>query len=134
MKFLCNLCFFSFTDKPIFSLDIHPDGTRFATGGQGNESGLVVIWNLVPVLSAEAESDKTVPKILCQMDNHISCVNSVRWSTNGQMLASGGDDKIVMIWKRVKGSSGVFGSSGLTKIKENWRCISTLRGHGGKLI
>ena len=23
--------------KPIFSLDIHPDGSRFVTGGQGNE-------------------------------------------------------------------------------------------------
>jgi len=30
--FLC--CFFK--GKPIFSIDIHPDGSRFATGGQGN--------------------------------------------------------------------------------------------------
>lgn len=27
----------SFSDKPIFSIDIHPDGSRFATGGQGKE-------------------------------------------------------------------------------------------------
>jgi len=25
-----------FKGKPIFSIDIHPDGSRFATGGQGN--------------------------------------------------------------------------------------------------
>lgn len=25
-----------FAGKPIFSVDIHPDGTKFATGGQGN--------------------------------------------------------------------------------------------------
>jgi len=25
-----------FIDKPIFSIDVHPDGTRFATAGQGN--------------------------------------------------------------------------------------------------
>lgn len=24
-----------FSDNPIFSVDIHPDGKRFATGGQG---------------------------------------------------------------------------------------------------
>jgi len=48
------------------------------------------------------------------------------------MLASGGDDKLVMIWKRSKGSSGVFGSSGLTKNVENWRCVYTLRGHAGR--
>lgn len=29
---------FSFSGKPIFSVDIHPDGTKFATGGQGEKS------------------------------------------------------------------------------------------------
>ena len=27
--------FLSFSGQPIFSVDIHPDGSRFATGGQG---------------------------------------------------------------------------------------------------
>lgn len=27
--------FLCFSGKPIFSVDIHPDGTKFATGGQG---------------------------------------------------------------------------------------------------
>ena len=26
---------FIFSGKPIFTIDVHPDGTRFATGGQG---------------------------------------------------------------------------------------------------
>uniref|UniRef100_A0A3B5LXJ7 Protein HIRA n=1 Tax=Xiphophorus couchianus TaxID=32473 RepID=A0A3B5LXJ7_9TELE len=29
----------SHNGKPIFSVDIHPDGTKFATGGQGETSG-----------------------------------------------------------------------------------------------
>lgn len=34
------MCFFSlFPGKPIFSVDIHPDGTKFATGGQGRPWG-----------------------------------------------------------------------------------------------
>lgn len=62
-------------------------------------------------------------------DNHLSCVNAVRWSGNGQMLASGADDKLLMIWKKAPGPSGSFGSAGVTKNVENWRCASTLRGH-----
>lgn len=27
-----------FAGKPIFSVDIHPDGTKFATGGQGKHA------------------------------------------------------------------------------------------------
>jgi len=29
-----------------------------------------------------------------------ACVNCVRWSNNGVYLASGGDDKLIMVWKR----------------------------------
>lgn len=48
------------------------------------------------------------------------------------MLASAGDDKIIMLWKRGKGPTAVFGNSGITKTTENWRCTATLRGHSGK--
>uniref|UniRef100_A0A3Q1I3K7 Protein HIRA n=1 Tax=Anabas testudineus TaxID=64144 RepID=A0A3Q1I3K7_ANATE len=89
-----------YTGKPIFSVDIHPDGTKFATGGQGEDSGKVMIWNMAPVLREEDEKNENIPKMLCQMDNHLACVNCVRWSNNGLYLASGGDDKLVMVWKR----------------------------------
>lgn len=39
-----------------------------------------------------------------------------------------------MIWKKVQGPSGSFGTSGAIKNVENWRCISTLRGHGGDIL
>jgi protein HIRA/HIR1 len=58
-----------FSDKPIFSVDI--SGNKFATGGQGNDCGRVVIWNLLPLLSEKQEMDKSIPKLLCQMDNHL---------------------------------------------------------------
>ena len=67
-------------------------------------------------------------------DSHLSCVNAVRWSGNGQMLASGADDKLLMIWKKAPGPSGSFGSAGMTKNVENWRCSATLRGHGGDVL
>lgn len=62
----------SFLDnRPIFSVDIHPKGGRFATGGQGGQGGRIVIWNLAPLLSEHDEFDSKVPKMLCQMDNHL---------------------------------------------------------------
>lgn len=125
-------CTIYIAEKPIFSIDVHPDGTKFATGGQGSgPEGLVVIWNLKPVLSPDAEFNKSIPKMLCRLENHLACVNCVRWSMNGWYLASGGDDKVVMIWKKGKGPSAVFGNSGITKTTENWRCVTTLRGHAG---
>ncbi|KOB74746.1 Protein HIRA [Operophtera brumata] len=116
-------------DKPIFSVDIHPMGKRFATGGQGGDSGRVAVWNLNSVLCQTVEMDEKVPKMLCQMDNHLACVNCVRWSNGGRYLASGGDDRLVMVW----GLSVAAGGGNLGKGKaETWRCLATLRGHAGK--
>ncbi|KAH8368366.1 hypothetical protein KR084_010417 [Drosophila pseudotakahashii] len=121
-------------DKQIFSVDIHQDCTKFATGGQGSDCGRVVIWNLLPVLSDKAECDAEVPKMLCQMDQHLACVNCVRWSQNGLNLASGSDDKLIMIWRKSAGSSGVFGTGGMQKNHESWKCFHTLRGHDGDVL
>ncbi|KAM7348901.1 histone cell cycle regulator-like protein [Cochliomyia hominivorax] len=121
-------------EKPIFSVDVHQECLKFATGGQGVDSGRIVIWNLLPVLSEKAELDDAVPKILCQMDNHLSCVNCVRWSHSGLMLASCSDDKLVMIWRQSKGPSGVFGTGGIHKNPETWKCVFTLRGHSGDVL
>lgn len=50
-----------FVGKAIFSVDLHPDGSRFATGGQGQDSsGRVVVWNLKPVVHEKYEEDEKV--------------------------------------------------------------------------
>nr|XP_049695468.1 protein HIRA homolog [Helicoverpa armigera] len=117
-------------DKPIFSVDIHPTGKRFATGGQGGDSGRVVVWNLNPVLFEAVEVDPNVPKMLCQMDNHLACVNCVRWSNGGKYLASGGDDRLVMVW----GLSVAANATPGKHKAETWRCLATLRGHAGDVL
>uniref|UniRef100_K1PS44 Protein HIRA n=1 Tax=Magallana gigas TaxID=29159 RepID=K1PS44_MAGGI len=119
--------------KPIFSVDIHPDGSRFATGGQGDDSGKVVIWNFEPVRDEKAEKDENVPRVLCQMNNHLACVNCVRWSNNGKSLASGGDDKLIMIWQTSRAGVGPSFGSG-TPTYEQWRPAATLRGHTGDVL
>lgn len=120
-------------NKPIFSIDIHPNGNRFATGGQGESGGKIVIWNVAPLITEDAEMDPKVPKVLCQMDNHLACVNIVRWSNEGHLLASGGDDKLVMIWRLTnEGTSTVFGSGKINT--ETWKCIYTLNSHQGDVL
>lgn len=127
--------------NPIFSIDIHPDGTRFATGGQGPEKcGRVIIWNMAPIVSTKDEDKSDVPKKLCQMDNHLACINCVRWSNHGKYLASAGDDKNLMVWQLAGKSynhptshqpqSSVFESANV----EQWRCIATLNGHNGDIL
>lgn len=37
----------------------------------GEDSGKVMIWNMAPVLREEDEKNENVPKMLCQMDNHL---------------------------------------------------------------
>ena len=83
--------------RALMSIDIHPDGDRFAVGGQGVDCGRVSIWNMKPILDSAAAKDKSVPKLLTQMDHHEGCVNCVRWSHDGKFLASGGDDKLVSV-------------------------------------
>lgn len=37
----------------------------------GEDSGKVMIWNMAPVLREEDEKNENIPKMLCQMDNHL---------------------------------------------------------------
>nr|KAG5687049.1 hypothetical protein BaRGS_002422 [Batillaria attramentaria] len=89
---------------------------------------------MAPIRDEKEEADENVPRVLCQMDNHLACVNCVRWSQNGKYLASGGDDKLVMIWQTSRGfgSGKSFGSN--VTIVEQWRPVATLRGHTGDVL
>ena len=121
--------------QPIYAVDIHPNGKKFATGGQGESNGRICIWNLAPVVSEKAAEDEAVPKLLAQMDHHLGCVNCLRWSPSGTFLATGGDDKLVMVWKQSPGGGGgaIFGGGGKVQ-HESWRCAHTLRSHNGDVL
>jgi len=121
-------------DHPIFSVDIHPSGAKFATGGQGEDCGRVTVWNMAPILNPKLQKDNSVPKMLCQMDNHLACVNSVRWSGSGKYLASAGDDQRVILWtKSAYGGGAVFGGGGKVN-HESYRVAYTLRIHDGDVL
>ncbi|KAH9377099.1 hypothetical protein HPB48_019202 [Haemaphysalis longicornis] len=111
-------------------LPTHFDGLCRILSATGADAGQICVWNMAPVAREEDELSESVPKLLCQMDNHLACVNCVRWSADGRHLASGGDDKVIMIWaigRYGMSSSGMFGGGGKTNV-EHWKCVSTLRG------
>lgn len=75
--------------QAIFSIDVAPDGQRFATGGKGAFSGLVLfagdtrgrradqtakVWNM------RALADDAEPRLLCTLTSHTGPVNCVKWS------------------------------------------------------
>ena len=87
---------------------------------------------MAPIRSSTDEANSGVPKSLCEMSNHLGCVNCVRWSLDGKWLASGGDDAIVMIWQ-IKYQGVVKSSFGGTS-HEQWGCVHMLRGHNGDIL
>ncbi|CAG0916956.1 unnamed protein product [Notodromas monacha] len=124
----------SHNGNPIISVDIHPDQTRFATGGQDGDAGRVSIWSMAPLQNVASEESESVSKLLYKMDNHLACVNSVRWSPTGRWLASGGDDKLVIIWQMSREAPmPVFGGDGRAAA-ETWRALTLLQGHMGDVL
>lgn len=95
-----------------YSISINSDGTRLASGGL---DGTVKMWDTATVVAfAKAGTlakDKIIEDIpgipekslwrpLCSMSRHNGVVTSVKFSPDGRFLASGSDDKIVLIWEK----------------------------------
>ena len=91
------------------------------------------MWNMAPVRTKSDETNIAVPKSLCELTNHLSCVNCVRWSQDGKWLASGGDDAIIMIWQ-IKHQGLVSSGFGGGTTHEQWKCVHMLRGHGSNIL
>ncbi|KAH7882376.1 histone transcription regulator 1 [Phlebopus sp. FC_14] len=109
----------------IFSVHVHPDGSRIATGGLDAK---VRIWSTKPILNPASELSNRPPKSLCTLSMHTGPVLTVRWAHSGRWLASGSDDEIVMIWDLdPSGRSKVFGSNEVNV--EGWKPMKRLPGH-----
>ncbi|CAM9489577.1 unnamed protein product, partial [Discosporangium mesarthrocarpum] len=123
----------------IYSVDVHPDGSRFATGGGDSR---VKIWSMAPfsdrasapvkIVGSQLPSRITGEEVttLAVLSQHTGSVQCVRWSHDGMYLASGSDDTFLFVWELRQGamSSAPFGSHDKPN-KENWTRVWTLRGH-----
>ncbi|TFK41500.1 WD40 repeat-like protein [Crucibulum laeve] len=109
----------------IFSVHVHPDGSRIATGGLDAK---IRIWSTKPILNPASEESGKPPKSLCTLTMHTGPVLTVRWAHSGRWLASGSDDEIVMIWDLDPNARGkVWGSDEVNV--EGWKPLKRLPGH-----
>ncbi|KAF8328351.1 WD40-repeat-containing domain protein [Cantharellus anzutake] len=116
----------------IFSISVHPDGSRIATGGLDSK---IRIWSTLPILRPEYDDSipsvdpKNAPsKSLCTLSMHAGPVLVVRWSHSGKWLASGSDDTIIMIWDLDLSGGGKVWGTDETNI-EGWKALKRLPGH-----
>lgn len=98
-----------------YSLSINSSGTKLALGGL---DGKVCIWDVASILRykdhatlEDAQSRNLLDRLnlhtlayilrpLASVSRHNGVVASVKFSPNGRFLASGSDDKIVLIWEK----------------------------------
>ncbi|KMT05507.1 hypothetical protein BVRB_7g176310 [Beta vulgaris subsp. vulgaris] len=114
----------------IFSIDIQPGGLRFATGGGDHK---VRIWNMKSV-ARDFEKDDQTHRILATLRDHFGSVNCVRWAKHGRHIASGSDDQVILIHERRPGSGTTEFGSGEPPDVENWKVVTTLRGHTADVV
>ncbi|KAJ8585744.1 WD40 repeat-like protein [Rhizopogon salebrosus TDB-379] len=97
-----SLQHFTNHDEPVFAISCHPTEPLAVSGGQDD---LGYIWDI------------TDGEVIVKLTGHTDSVCSATFSADGQMVATGGMDGKVRIWRRV----------GTEKFK-NWEFLTELQG------
>ncbi|EMD36849.1 hypothetical protein CERSUDRAFT_114773 [Gelatoporia subvermispora B] len=115
---------------------------RLATGGEDNHVRLWMVHpNILPQSVAESASSSAAdapaprpPRVeyLATLSRHSAPVNVVRFSPNGELIASAGDDGMIIVWSQTSNSHGASFGSDLSQEelqyeKEHWKPRTTFR-------
>ncbi|GAA6093273.1 chromatin assembly factor 1 subunit B [Tachysurus ichikawai] len=116
--------------EPVYSLDFQHNGEskthRLATAGVDTT---VRLWRV-----DRGPDGKAVVEFLSNLARHTKAVNVVRFSPTGELLASGGDDAAILLWKindskEVEQTPTFQEEEDAQLNKESWNVVKTLRGH-----
>lgn len=107
--------------EPVYSIDFHSSG-RIATGGADN---CVNIWKVAAAMDGDVQVE-----FQANLTRHQKAVNAVRFSPNGEYLATASDDGTVMVWQFVSEGAvaPAFGEETEIVNKETWNVVRLLRG------
>ncbi|CAN9497673.1 unnamed protein product [Ophioblennius macclurei] len=116
--------------EPVYSLDFqHSSDGRFHRLATAGVDTTVRLWRV-----DTGPDGKAVVEFLSNLVRHTKAVNVVRFSPDGQLLASGGDDSVILLWKlndsKEPEQTALFQDDEDDQLnKESWSVVKTLRGH-----
>uniref|UniRef100_A0A8C6LAL9 Chromatin assembly factor 1 subunit B n=1 Tax=Nothobranchius furzeri TaxID=105023 RepID=A0A8C6LAL9_NOTFU len=116
--------------EPVYSLDFqHSSDGRFHRLATAGVDTTVRLWQVDTGADGKAAVD-----FLSNLARHTKAVNVVRFSPSGELLASGGDDAAIFLWKlnesKEPEQAPVFQEEEDAQLnKESWSVVKTLRGH-----
>lgn len=126
MKLLTPEIFWHGRD-PLYSIDFQfgkREVKRIATCGTDR---MIRIWSIK--ISSE---EPILINYLSTLNRHHKSVNVVRFSPNGEILASGGDDSAIILWKlspTLASNTTNFMNEEEEEAKETWTVFKMLRSH-----
>ncbi|XP_076857729.1 chromatin assembly factor 1 subunit B [Brachyhypopomus gauderio] len=116
--------------EPVYSLDFQQNAEgridRLATAGVDTT---VRMWR-----ADRGPDGKAVVEFLSNLARHTKAVNVVRFSPTSELLASGGDDAFILLWKLNDSKEPELGPAFQEEEdaqlnKESWNVVKILRGH-----
>ncbi|WAR09325.1 CAF1B-like protein [Mya arenaria] len=111
---------------PIYSVDIQPGSRSVRRLVSGGVDKFVRIWQIKEDIDGKACVD-----FLANLKRHTKAVNVCRFSPDGEVLATAGDDSVIIFWKlsETEAPSVNIFQEDEEDNKENWCMLKILRGH-----
>ncbi|KAJ4001963.1 WD40 repeat-like protein [Lentinula boryana] len=113
---------------------------KLATGGEDNHVRVWMVYpNIRPTTTSEpsgsaSQTTARPPRVeyLATLSRHSAAVNVVRWSPNGELIASAGDDGMIIVWAQTSTPQAATYGSDLTPEdllteKEFWKARVMVR-------